>query len=185
MTTMTTAERRGLQQISGAHGAILAVAADQRGGMRGVMAATPEARAAITDARLGQAKMDIATHLGRAAGCILLDPTCALPAIVDEGVLDRATALLVGLDASGWDTSPGGSRVSRMVEGVTARRVRSLGGTGGKVMVWLRPDRPEACAANLRTLREVIADFAAEDLLLVVEFLLYPSTARTPRPTPP
>jgi tagatose 1,6-diphosphate aldolase len=171
---MTTAERRGFQQICDDDGMMLAIACDQRGGMRKLLASTPEGEKAITDAQLGLVKMDIATHLARHAGCVLLDPVCAVPAIVDEGVLHRSTALLIGLDASGYGTSSGGFRISRMVDGVTARRVRELGGTGGKVMVYLRPDREGADGENLATLRRVIEDFAAEDLLLVVEFLTYP-----------
>jgi tagatose 1,6-diphosphate aldolase len=173
MAAMTTAERRGYQLMRGEDGVMLVVAADQRGGMRQLLAESPEAQKAITERMLGLVKMDIATHLARVAGCILLDPLCAVPAIVDEGVLDRGTALLIGLDASGWETSPEGYRISVMVPGVTARRVRELGGTGGKVMVYLRADRPEANVANMATLRRVIEDFAAEDLLLVVEFLTY------------
>lgn len=173
MAAMTTAERRGYQQICGEHAAMLVVAADQRGGMRKAMASTPEAQARIGNDLLGLTKMDIATHRGRPAGCILLDPVCAVPAIVDQGVLHRSTGLLIGLDASGWDTSPEGYRISTLVEGVTARRVRELGGTGGKVMIYLRSDRPEANRANLAILGRVVADFAAEDLLLVVEFLTY------------
>ena len=173
MAAMTTAERRGYQQICGEHGAMLVVAADQRGGMRKAMASTPEAQAQIGNDLLGLTKMDIATHLARHAGCILLDPVCAVPAIVDQGVLHRSTGLLIGLDASGWDTSPEGYRISTLVEGVTARRVRELGGTGGKIMIYLRSDRPGANRANLVTLGRVVADFAAEDLLLVVEFLTY------------
>jgi tagatose 1,6-diphosphate aldolase len=141
--------------------------------MRKLLASTPESENAITDAQLGLVKIDIASHLARHAGCVLLDPVCAVPAIVDEGALHRSTALLIGLDASGYGTTPEGYRISRMVPGVTARRVRELGGTGGKVMVYLRPDRPAANEENFATLRTVIEDFAAEDLLLVVEFLTY------------
>jgi tagatose-1,6-bisphosphate aldolase len=92
---------------------------------------------------------------------------------VDDGTLPRDTALLIGIDASGWDTSPEGYRISKMVEGVDARRVRALGGTGGKIMVYLRMDVPEANTTNLATLKASIEDFAREDLLLVVEFLTY------------
>ena len=180
MTAMTTAERRGYQQICGADGRMLVVAADQRGGMRKLLAPTAEGQKAISDQALGLVKMDIATHLARHAGCILLDPLCAVPAIVDEGVLPRETALLIGLDASGYDTSPEGYRVSVMVPGVTARRVRELGGTGGKIMVYLRADTPAANEANLATLRQVIKDFAAEDLLLVTEFLTYALEGESP-----
>ena len=39
----------------------------------------------------------------------------------DQGMLDRTTALLIGLDASGWDTSPEGYRLSKLVDGIGAR----------------------------------------------------------------
>lgn len=148
--------------------------------MRDVLAKTPEARAAISNATLGETKMDIARYLAIHAGCVLVDPFCAVPAIVDQGVLDRTTALLIGLDASGYDTTPEGYRLSNMVDGITARRVRELGGTGGKVMVYLRSDIPAANAHNIAILRDVIADFAAEDMLLVVEFLTYALPGETP-----
>jgi tagatose-1,6-bisphosphate aldolase len=67
-----------------------------------------------------------------------------------------------------------------MVEGITARRVRELGGTGAKIMIYLRSDAPGANVANMETLRRVIADFAAEDLLLVVEFLTYSLPGESP-----
>lgn len=173
MAPMTTAERRGYQQICGADGAMMVIAADQRGGMRKIMAATPAAEAAITEAMLGETKADITRYLASQASCILLDPVCAVPAVVDDGVLARDTALLIGLDASGFDVTPEGYRLSKLVPGVDARRVRALGGTGGKIMVYLRADRPEANTANLDILRRCIADFGREDLLLVVEFLTY------------
>lgn len=173
MGRMTTAELRGYQQICDETGAMLVVACDQRGGMRDLLAADPAARAAIGADVLGRTKMDIADVLARHAACVLVDPVCAFPALIEEGALGRATALLVGLDDSGWNPSPEGWRLSKLVPGVDARRVRALGGTGGKIMVWLRPDAPGADAHNLAILGRVIEDFAAEDLLLVVEFLIY------------
>jgi tagatose 1,6-diphosphate aldolase len=173
MGTMTTAERRGYRQICDASGAMVVVACDQRGGMRKVLASSPEEQARITDATLGNTKADITVHLASKAGCVLVDPTCAVPALVDEDILPRDTALLIGVDASGWDTTPEGYRISKMVPGISARRVRELGGTGGKVMVYLRMDHDAANLQNLKTLKDAIVDFAREDLLLVVEFLTY------------
>ncbi|KQN57853.1 tagatose-bisphosphate aldolase [Erwinia sp. E602] len=173
MNKMTTAERRGYQMICDANGSMMVVACDQRGGMRTLLAATPEEQAGISNATLGETKYDITSYLAAEAGCVLVDPICAVPGIVDQGVIPRNTGLLVGLDASGWSTSPEGYRISNMVEGITARRVRELGATGGKIMIYLRTDTPAANTANLATLREVIADFAREDLFLVVEFLTY------------
>jgi len=173
MSAMTTAERRGYQQITGDGGAMMVIACDQRGGMRTVLAKTPEEQAKISNEVLGLTKMDITAHLARHAGCVLVDPICAVPGLVDQGVLHRTTGLLIGIDASGFDTTPEGWRISNMVEGITARRVRELGGTGAKIMIYLRADVPGANEANMATLRRVIAEFAAEDLFLVVEFLTY------------
>lgn len=171
--TMTTAEKRGYQQICGANGFMMVVACDQRGGMRKVLADTPEAQKAIGIDILGDTKADITLHLANKATCVLLDATCAVPAVINDGVLTRDTGLLVGLDDSGWDIDENGYRKSIMTPGVTARRVRELGGTGAKLMVYLRPDLPAANEYNVQIIRDCVADFAAEDLLLVVEILTY------------
>ena len=173
MTGMTTAERRGYQLICGEEGAMMVIACDQRGGMRTLLAATPEEQAKIGTDVLGDTKIDIGSHLARFATAILVDPVCALPGMIDNGHLDRSTALLIGLDDSGFGTTPEGYRISKLVPGITARRVRELGGTGGKIMVYLRSDIPAANTQNIALLKQVIDDFAAEDLLLVVEFLTY------------
>ena len=173
MTRLTTAEMRGYQQICGSDGAMMVIACDQRGGMRSLLAKDPAEQAAISDKVLGDTKADIARFLASKASCVLVDPICAVPALVDDRIIQRDTALLIGLDASGWDTSPEGYRLSKLVPGISARRVRKLGATGGKIMVYLRSDRDEANIRNIEILRQCIEDFAREDLLLVVEFLTY------------
>jgi tagatose 1,6-diphosphate aldolase len=105
---MTTAEARGYQQICDPGGAMMVIAADQRGGMRKIMASSPNREAEITDAMLGETKADLTHYLASQASCILLDPVCAVPRVVDDAVLARDTALLIGLDASGFDTTPEG-----------------------------------------------------------------------------
>lgn len=173
MTAMTTAEKRAYHQICDANGAMMVIACDQRGGMRAVLAPTPQEQAKISNEVLGDTKADITRYLASQAGCVLVDPICAVPGLVERSILPRDTALLIGIDASGFDTSPEGYRISKMVDGIDARKVRELGATGGKIMVYLRMDRPEANTQNLATLKASIADFAREDLLLVVEFLTY------------
>ncbi|MFV0387072.1 tagatose-bisphosphate aldolase [Paracoccus sp. (in: a-proteobacteria)] len=170
---MTTFERRGYQMICADNGLMTVVACDQRGSMRKLLADTPDAQAAIDDAALGRIKAGIVRHLANKASCVLLDAVCAVPDVVDDGILSRDTGLLIGLDASGWDTDANGYRISRLVPGITARRVRELGGTGAKLMVYLRPDQPAANEVNTAIIRDCIADFAREDLLLVVEILTY------------
>ncbi len=180
MNRMTVSELRGYQQICGVNGAIMVIACDQRGGIRSLLASDKAGQAAITDRMLGDVKSDVARYLAAHAPCILLDPICAVPRVVEEASLPRDVALLIGLDASGYDTDAAGHYKSRLVPGVTARRVRELGGTGGKLMVYLRSDHPHANDHNIGIIRSCIADFAAEDLLLVVEFLTYPLPGESP-----
>ncbi len=174
MKRMTTSELRGYQQICGRNGAIMVIACDQRGGIRKLLADTPEAQKTISDDTLGDTKSDVVRYLAAHAPCVLLDPICAVPRVVEEGSLARDTALLIGLDASGYDVDAQGHWLSKLVPGVTARRVRELGGTGGKLMVYLRSDEKTGNEQNIQIIKDCIADFAAEDLLLVVEFLTYP-----------
>ncbi|MCV9878162.1 tagatose-bisphosphate aldolase [Brenneria izbisi] len=173
MSHMSTSERRGYQQICGSNGAMLVIACDQRGAMRSLLSSNPDQQANITERQLGEIKADITRYLASQGSCVLVDPVCAVPELVDDGVIARDTALLIGLDASGWDTTAAGYRHSRLVDGINARRVRELGGNGGKIMVYLRADHEQANVHNIAMLRQCIADFAREDLLLVVEFLTY------------
>ncbi len=153
---------------------MLVVAADQRGGMRKLLASDEADQKKISTAVLGRVKGDIVRHLANAAAsCVLLDPVCAVPDVVRDATLSRSTGLLIGLDESGWDVSPEGFRLSKLCPGINARRVRELGGTGAKLMVYLRPDAEGANEYNLKIIRDCVADFAAEDLLLVVEILTY------------
>ena len=105
MARMTTADCRGYHQICGSDGAMMVIACDQRGSMRSLLTGDPEAQQAkIGNDMLGDIKADITRYLASQASCVLVDPVCAVPQLVDEGLLDRSTALLIGLDASGWDT---------------------------------------------------------------------------------
>ena len=151
MTHLTTSELRGYQQICGRNGAIMVIACDQRGGIRKILADTPEERAKISDAMLGDTKSDVVRYLASQAPCVLLDPVCAVPRVVEEGVLPRDVALLIGLDASGYDTDADGHYLSRLAPGINARKVRELGGTGGKIMVYLRADHPKPTATTWRS----------------------------------
>jgi tagatose 1,6-diphosphate aldolase len=153
---------------------MVVIACDQRGSMRTLLSSDPAVQAKIGIDVLGDTKADVTTHLASAATAILLDPACAVPRIVDDGILPRDVGLIIGLDDSGYGTTAkGGYRLSKLVAGISARRVRQLGGTGGKIMVYLRSDVPDANLHNIDILKACIADFAAEDLLLVVEFLTY------------
>ncbi len=172
MNTLTTAERRGMSAICTAASRMLIVAADQRNGMKAAMSDAPGGPAAITTAELAAAKADLVRYLANNAPAILLDPEVALPAVVDDGTLGRDTALVVGMDASGYETVDG-LRYTRFVPGVTARTVRDLGGDVAKMLFYLRPDRQDENSPVADEIRKLVRECSDEGVLLIVELLTY------------
>ena len=172
MNEMTTLERRGMAAICTPSGRMLIVAADQRNGMKAVMTDAPDGPASVTVDQLADAKSDLVRHLGNHAPAILLDPEVALPRVVDDATLARNTALVVGMDASGFETVDG-LRYTRYVDGVTARRARELGGDAAKMLFYIRPDRQSADSRVGDEIRDLVKSCQEEGLLLIVELLTY------------
>jgi tagatose 1,6-diphosphate aldolase len=177
VTTLTVAQQRAYQRICDpASGRMLVIAMDQRASMRRLIE-VPSGAATNDDLR--SAKLDLVRFLGNEAPAVLLDPSTVVPEVVTEGVLAPDCALMVGVDASGFDTDEAGLRVSRIVEGVDARRVRELGGAAVKLNVYMRPDRQGVDSHPARLIAEVVEDCAREDVLLVIEILTYPLTSES------
>jgi sulfofructosephosphate aldolase len=172
MNPLNTIERRGMTAISTPAGRVLIVAADQRNGMKAAMKDAPAGPDSISTAELAEAKADLLRYLANNAPAILLDPEVALPAVVDDGVLARDTSLVVGMDASGFETI-GGLRYARYVSDVTPRRVRDLGGDVAKMLFYLRPDKQGTDSRVAQEMRDLIAACEQEGLLLIVEILTY------------
>lgn len=171
MNQLTTPERRGMSSICTPEGQMLIVAADQRNGMKAVMNA-PDGPSSISLEELRDAKRDMVRYLGNFAPAILLDPEVPLPHIVDEGLLGRDTALVVGMDSSGFDVVDG-LRFTKFVPGVTPRTVRDLGGSVAKMLWYARPDRQDIDSRLAKEIRELVQACSAEGLLLIVEVLTY------------
>lgn len=171
MSTLTTPERRALARISTNAGGMLIVAADQRNSMKAVMNA-PGGPSSISTEELRAAKADLVRFLANRGPAILLDPEVALPHVVDEGVLARDTALVVGMDASGFETVDG-LRFTRLVDGVTARTVRDFAGDAAKMLYYLRPDRQDLDSRVAQEMRELIRACEDEGVLVIVEILTY------------
>lgn len=171
MNEMSTLERRAFSRLTTPGGRMLVVAADQRNGMRAVLH-HPDGPQAITQEELIEAKSDVVTHLGNHAPAILLDPEVAVPWVVDHAILSSDTALVVGLDASGFETTDG-LRYTRYVDGMTPAVARTLGADAIKMLWYLRPDQPASVARVTAEIEELLRSCADEGLLLVVEILLY------------
>ncbi len=174
---LTTAQRRAYQRICDQDsGRILVVAMDQRNSMKQLIEGIDEAG----PDDLVNAKLDLVSHLGNEAPALLLDPTTVIPQVIDDGVLARDTALMVGMDATGYQPGDDGLRKSAIVEGVDAARVREVGGDVAKMNVYMRPDREGMDSHPARLIRQVVDDCAANDVLVAIEILTYALEDETP-----
>ena len=171
MKHMTTIERRAFSRLCTPAGGMLVVAADQRNGMRAVMNC-PDGPESVSVAELAAAKADLVSHLGNYAPAILLDPEVALPQVADDGTLSADTALVVGMDASGFEVADG-LRYTRYVPGMTAAAVRDLGGDAAKMLWYLRSDQAASVDRVSAEIDDLVQACAQEKLLLVVEILVY------------
>ena len=166
----TTAQRRAYQRICDKDsGRVLVVAMDQRNSMKKLIEGIDEA----SQDDLVNAKLDLVAHLGNEAPALLLDPTTVIPRVVDDGVLARDTALMVGMDATGYAAGDDGLRKSAIVEGVDAARVRAVGGDVAKMNVYMRPDKEGLDSHPARIIAEVVEDCAREGVLVAIEILTY------------
>ncbi len=151
---------------------MLIVAADQRNGMKAAIKDAPNGSDAISREELAEVKADLVRHLANHAPAILLDPEVALPRIVDDGVLARDTALVVGLDASGAETVDG-LKYTRYVPGTTPHSIREQGADVAKMLWYTRPDKQDADSRVAHEIRDLVQACEAEGLLLIVELLTY------------
>jgi tagatose 1,6-diphosphate aldolase len=166
----TTAQRRGYQRICDKDsGRVLVVAMDQRNSMKKLIEGIDEA----SQDDLVNAKLDLVAHLGNEAPALLLDPTTVIPRVIDDGVLARDTALMVGMDATGYAPGDDGLRKSAIVEGVDAARIREVGGDVAKMNVYMRPDKEGLDSHPARIIASVVEDCAREGVLVAIEILTY------------
>jgi sulfofructosephosphate aldolase len=176
VTTLSTAERRAVQQIKTAGGRFAIIAADHGQPLVDMLDALgvssgPEEQRAF--------KSDLVGTVGRDASAVLLDPDVSLPEIVDGDILARDVGLLVRIEADGHENADG-LRRSQLIEGLGADGARARGATAAKVMVFVRADREDLDGYTAEMVRTALEDCRRAGLLCVMELMTYPLDDETP-----
>ena len=168
-TTLTTAERRAVQQITTTGGHFAVIAADHGQPLVDMLdglgvSSAPEAQRAF--------KSDLVATVGRDASAMLLDPDVSLPEIVDRDLLGRDVGLLVRIEADGHEEADG-LRRSGLIPDLGAAGARARGATAAKVMVFLRADREDLDGYTAGVVRATLEDCRRAELLCVIELMTY------------
>ena len=169
MKNLSIGKMRGLQQLANEKGIMAMCALDHRDSlMRMLNEEHPES---VSYQTLVDFKLDLSQSLAPYASAILLDPIYGAGQAIAAGVLSKNAGLLVSLEKSGYS---GGAeaRITDLLPGWSVRKVKKMGATGAKLLLYYRPDINVA-KRQLDTVKELADDCLAEDIPFVVEPVSY------------
>ncbi|MQS75280.1 tagatose-bisphosphate aldolase [Lactobacillus halodurans] len=166
---MTTPKKyAALEKMSDKNGVIAALAIDQRGSLKKMLAAAANKPANEED--IVEFKKAISKELTPYASAILLDPEYGLPA---SKVRADGSGLLVSYEKTGYDaTEPG--RIPDLIPIWSVRRLKEAGADSIKFLLYTDPDEDKSIVDQKEAFVERIGDeCVAEDIPLFVELVTY------------
>lgn len=169
MTPLSIGKLRGLQQCATRRGALAILALDHRSNLRRSM--RPDDPASVSSADLSAFKQEVVKGLAPAASAILLDPQVGAAQMIAAGVLPGQVGLVVAVEESGY-SGPTTARESRLLAGWSVEKIKRLGASATKLLVYYHPEAPTAPAIEA-LVQQVARDCTAVDLPLMLEILSY------------
>lgn len=166
---MTVGKMRGLRQLADASGFFIMTAMDHRGSLEKGLC-----RERDTDCyrAMTEFKLDLCRALAPHSSAVLLDPIYGAAQTIIEGVLPGNTGLLVSVEATGYE---GGktARVTRLLDGWGVAKIKRMGASAVKMLVYFRPDSGELARVQLDTVARTADECLKHDIPFLVEPVSY------------
>jgi len=160
---------RGLQQCSTKSGKLAILAVDHRNNLRNAL--NPGSPDQVTDDDMIMFKKEVVSRVGSSATAVLLDPEVGAMQCIASGALPGTHGLVLAVEATGYTGDPT-ARQSRILEGWTIAKARSIGASAVKLLVYYHPD-----SLSAPKIKDFVSNVAEEcirqDILLFVEPLSY------------
>ncbi|KAA9244021.1 tagatose 1,6-diphosphate aldolase [Lactobacillus mulieris] len=157
-----------LDNLSNENGVISALAIDQRGSLKRMLAEA--ANKPADETTIVDYKKAISSILTSYASGILTDPEYGLPA---TKLRDSNCGLLLAYEKTGYDTTEPG-RMPDLIENQSGLRLKEEGADGIKFLVYYDPDEDEKVLEKKHAFVERVgAEAKANDLPLFLEVLTY------------
>ena len=168
---LTAGQLEHLKQLSNDNNVISALAIDQRGSLKKMLAAA--ANKPADETTIVDFKKAVSEELTKYASAILLDPEYGLPA---AKVRDPKSGLLLSYEKTGYDaTEPG--RFPDLIDNQSALRIKNEGGDAVKFLLYIDPDEPDSINDRKYAFVERVgAEAKANDLPLFLELVSYDGT---------
>ncbi len=169
---------RGLQQISTDDGIFTMCAMDHRDSLQSMI---EKAHGKKPDYKeMVEYKLDLCTALAPYSSAVLLDPIYGAPQCIASGVLPRSTGLLVSIEATGYEGTSEG-RITKLLEGWGVQKIKRMGASAVKMLVYYRPDLASAAAKQQDTIKRVARECLKYDIPFLVEPKTYALGNENPR----
>lgn len=160
---------RGLDACSSERGTFTVLALDHRQNLRKEL--RPADPGSVTEVEMVDFKRTVVRELRGAGTGVLLDPEIGVGPAIADGSLSGGTGLIVAVEATGFDGPPT-ARVSRVLDGWGVDRIKRLGASAVKLLVYYHPDAPNA-ADQERLVADVAAACREADIALFLEPLSF------------
>lgn len=167
----TEAKKAFVKQLSDENGVISALAIDQRGALKKMIAKFKPEGAREQD--IIDFKKIVSSELTQYASSILLDPEYGLPA---AGVRSKNSGLLLAYEKTGYDaTTPG--RLPDSLNIWSAKRLKEAGADACKFLLYYDVDEPDVINDQKKAYIERIgSECVAEDIPFFLEIVSYDAT---------
>ena len=168
---LTEQKRKYMEKLSDENGIISALAFDQRGALKRLMAQYQEAEPTV--AQMEELKVLVAEELTPYASSMLLDPEYGLPA---TKALDKNAGLLLAYEKTGYDTSST-KRLPDCLDVWSAKRIKEQGADAVKFLLYYDVDSSEELNQKKQAyIERVGSECVAEDIPFFLEILAYDET---------
>ena len=169
--TLSKGKTAHLRNLSDEKGIISALAFDQRGALKRLMAQYQESEPTV--AQMEELKVLVAEELTPYASSMLLDPEFGLPA---TKVLDKNAGLLLAYEKTGYDTSTT-KRLPDCLNLWSAKRIKEEGADAVKFLLYYDVDSSDELNQEKQAYIERIgSECIAEDIPFFLEILAYDET---------
>src|SRR5262245_14164442 len=130
---------RGLDACSSPSGTFTVLALDHRQNLRKELRpADPES---VHEAEMVDFKRAVVRALGTTGTGVLLDPEIGVGPAIADGSLPGRAGLIVAVEATGYEGAAG-ARVSRVLPGWSVEKIKRLGASAAKLLIYYHPDAP-------------------------------------------
>jgi len=169
--SLSIGKLRGLQQVADDNGFLTICAIDHRGALQRAMnEKNPDA---VTYQDMVDFKLDLCQAVAPYVSAVLLDPVYGAAQVIAAGILPGHIGLLVSLEKTGYSGDKT-ARTTELLPGWGVEKVKRMGASAVKLLVYFRPDLKEIASRQLDLIARVADQCIKEDIPLLVEPVSYP-----------